>query len=911
MTMAKRTGKTASKKASKKTSKTRSATGKSLVIVESRAKAKTINKYLGTAYVVQACMGHVRDLPKKTMGVDVENRFQPTYEPLADGKKVLTELKRQARGASEVFLATDLDREGEAIAWHLVECLGVKPEKLHRVVFNEITASAIRAAFEHPRDLDMDKVNAQQARRILDRIVGYQISPLLWKKVAPGLSAGRVQSVVVRLIVEREREIDAFMPEEYWRVGSVFHTDQAAAHALGDDWPAFLGTKDEKGNPPTREAQGAFLAERGAFQAELVRVNGERFRVDNAEAALAIADLIGLDIADVQRTDDPDAKGPARNLVTVAGRVRPDGGRFAAENLKQRQSTSRPPAPFTTAALQQAASVQLRYSASRTMRIAQQLYEGIDIPGEGTAGLITYMRTDSRHLSAEAIGQVRSLIETDYGAAYLPAKPNVFGSGERAQEAHEAVRPTDARRHPDDLRGSLNAEQYKLYKLIWTRFLACQMTPAQWEVTEAELVVRRDDREAVFRAVGRRLLFDGFMKLTGLPKSQDQLLPELADGQDVWAGHLQPTQHFTQPPPRYTMASLIKAMEADGIGRPSTYASVIQTIQDRQYVEFVNNSFEPTHLGAVVTDKLVQHFADIFEVGFTAHMEDQLDKVEESHLDWVGVLAEFYGPFSRDLTKAGDEMVHVHAEAEPSEYTCEACGKPMVYRFSKTGRYLACTGYPDCKQTHPVDKDGKKLERKSVDVACPTCGKSPMVLRRSRFGVFLGCGDYPNCKGTHPCDKDGEPLKMVKPEDIHETCELCGAPMDVKFKGRRAFLGCSTYPKCKNTAPVPDGIAVQPPPRPEPKDAGVACNKCGKPMLIRHGPRGEFLACSGFPKCRNAMNLNKLDELKAQQAEGGPAAPAEEAEPAPKAKKTAKKAAKKAPKKKAKKAVKRKAKKSS
>ena len=693
----------------------------------------------------------------------------------------------------------------------------------------------------------------------------------------------------------------------------MFHTDQAAAKELITDWPALLATKDEKGNPPTREVQQTFLAQRGAFQAELVRFNGERFRATNSDDALAVAAAIGLTIADLAKTEDPEGKGPAANLVAVTGAVDPSGPQFTVENLKQRQSTSRPPPPFTTAALQQTASVQLRFNASRTMRIAQQLYQGIDIPGEGTTGLITYMRTDSRMLSKEAIGQVRDMIGAELGAEYLPEKPNVYSSGERAQEAHEAVRPTGVHRKPEDLTDSLTAEQFKLYKLIWTRFVACQMTPARWEVTEAELVARSDAGEAVFRAVGRRLVFDGFMRMTGLPKSQDQLLPALADSQQVWPADLAPTQHFTQPPPRYTEASLGKALEAEGIGRPSTYANIIKTIQDRQYVELEKNAFHPTHLGTVVTAKLVQHFPDIFDVRFTAHMEDQLDKIEEAHLDWVGVLREFYGPFSRDVEKAGDEMVHVHAEAEPSEYVCEKCGKPMAYRFSKTGQYLACTGYPDCKQSHPVDKDGKKLERKEVEMACPNCGKAPMIHRRSRFGPFLGCGDYPNCKGTYPCNAEGEPLQMVKPEDIHETCELCGSAMDVKFKGRRAFLGCSAYPGCKNTTPLPEGIAIEAPPKPEPKDAGVGCNKCGKPMLIRVGPRGEFLACSGFPKCRNAMDLDKLDELKAAKAAkaagGGDQADeadeAEEAEEEPKAKRTAKKKAAK------KKVAKKKAKKSS
>jgi len=867
--MAKKVKKSAKKarRASAGRSRGSAGLGKDLVIVESPAKAKTINRYLGPDYVVKASMGHVRDLPARQMGVDVENRFKPAYEPLAGRTKVLAELKRYAAKAEQVFLATDLDREGEAIAWHLAESLGGARSRIRRVVFNEITASAIREAFEHPRDLDMDKVNAQQARRILDRIVGYEISPLLWRKVAPGLSAGRVQSVAVRLIVDREREIEAFIPVEHWKIGGIFTPDAAAADGLSKDWASFLAATDEKGNPPTREAQVAFLGQRGAFQGELLRLSGEKFHVDDADRAIEIARAVGLTIDDVQRTEDPGGKGPAAHLVTVVGKVDRAGPGFTVGEIKQRDSTSRPPAPFTTAALQQAASIRLGFSATRTMRTAQGLYEGVEVPGEGTTGVITYMRTDSRHLSAEAIGQARDLIGDSFGDAYLPGKPNYYSSGERAQEAHEAIRPTDPARLPENLKAALTADQFKLYRLIWERFIACQMAPARWKVTEADIVANTALGEAVFKAVGRTLEFDGFMRVAGLPRSTDQILPPLAADQAVTPVTLSPTQHFTQPPPRYTEASLVKALEADGIGRPSTYANIIQTVQDRRYVELENKSFRPTDLGVVVNDKLVQHFPDIFDVRFTAHMEDELDRVEEAEVDWVAILQEFYDPFSKDLAKASEEMVHAKAEATPSDYTCAKCGKPMVYRFSKNGRYLACTGYPDCDQTNPVDRDGKLVERKVVDLPCPQCG-SEMVVRRSRYGVFLGCTKYPKCKGTAQCDKDGNALKVVKADDLTETCEQCGSPMAVKFKGRRAFLACTAYPECKATRPLPEGITVEAPPKPEPTDAGVGCPKCGRPMLIRHGPRGEFLACSGFPKCRNAMSLDKLDELKAMAERG-------------------------------------------
>ncbi len=861
------------KKAKKSTKKASGASrssaglGKMLVIVESRAKVKTINRYLGPDYIVKASMGHVRDLPAKQLGVDVENRFTPDYESVDKGAKVLAELKKYAAKAPHIFLATDLDREGEAIAWHLAECLGAPPDHFSRVVFNEITASAIREAFENPRGLDMDKVNAQQARRILDRLVGYQVSPLLWRKVAPGCSAGRVQSVVVRLIVDREAEIDAFMPVEYWKIGGIFHPDSAAADALAGDWAAFRATKDEKGNTPTREAQTAFLGERGAFQAELTRFDGEKFHVDNAERTIEIARAIGLAVGEVQRSEDPKGKGPAANLVTVTGKPDRSGPAFTIGELKQRDSTSRPPAPFTTSTLQQTASVRLGFGATRTMRTAQGLYEGIDVPGEGVTGLITYMRTDSRHISGEAIAQARLLINNSFGDAYLPPKPNFYSSGERAQEAHEAIRPSDPARTPEDLKDSLTAEQFKLYRLIWQRFIACQMVPARWKVTEANIDVATDIGSATFRAIGRTLEFDGFMRVAGLPKSTDQILPPLADGQAVSPVTLSPTQHFTQPPPRYTEASLGKAMEADGIGRPSTYAPTMKTIQDRQYVLLENRSFFPTDLGIVVTGKLVQHFPDIFDVRFTAQMENELDRVEEAEADWVTVLQEFYGPFAKDLAKATEEMVHAMADSQESEYECEKCGKPMVYRFSKNGRYLACTGYPDCDQTNPVDREGVKVERQVAEMPCPKCG-GEMITRRSRFGMFLGCTNYPECKGTAQCDKDGVALKVVKAEDLDEKCEECAAPMAVKFKGRRAFLACTAYPACKETRPMPEGIAVEAPPKPEPKDAGVGCPKCGRPMLIREGPRGEFLACSGFPKCRNAMNTDKLDELKVMEARG-------------------------------------------
>ena len=838
---------------------------KNLVVVESPAKAKTISRYLGPDFVVRASMGHVRDLPSRKLGVDVEHGFAPTYEPLPGRQKVLSELKKYAKSADCVFLATDLDREGEAIAWHLAQSLELSEEKTRRVIFNEITAPAIRQAFANPTRIDLNKVNAQQARRILDRIVGYKLSPLLWRKVATGLSAGRVQSVAVLLIVRREREIEAFQPQEYWRINAIFTPHLDRVGSLARLWNEFLATTDAQGQAPTQARQQEFLTQHQAMRAELINWQDKRFRADTVEHVLEIVRAMGLTVQEVQQTRDAQAKGAAQDRKTIIGRL-DNTPAFSIQRIADRESRSRPPAPFTTATLQQSAAVNLRMSASRTMRIAQDLYEGVEVPGEGSVGLITYMRTDSTHLSTQAVSDVRGMINDTFGPQYIPDKPNVYAPANRAQQAHEAIRPTDPRRSPDSLAGCLSDYQLRLYRLIWQRFVACQMPPACWKITEADIAADTPAGQAVFRTIGRRLIFDGFYRVAGMPRSDEQILPQLTQHQPIAPVEISPTQHFTQPPPRYTEASLVKSMEAEGIGRPSTYATIIQTIQDRNYVRLEDRSFRPTDLGIVVTDKLGQFFPRLLDERFTAHMEDQLDKVEEDQLDWVHLLEEFYGPFKKELEHASQAMVHAKAESEPSEYTCEICSRPMVYRFSKNGRYLACTGYPECKTTYPVDENGKKIERIDVDIPCPLCGKSPMVQRRSRFGTFLGCTDYPNCKGTVACDKDGNPLKTVKPQDIHETCPDCGKPMSVRFKGRRAFLGCTGYPQCKGTTPIPQGLRIEPPAKAQPKDAGVKCPKCGKPMVIRQGSRGEFLACSGFPRCRNAMSLDRMEELKAQQA---------------------------------------------
>jgi len=867
-------------KTQRKPSKAKSAGVRHLVIVESPAKAKTINKYLGSDYLVRACKGHVRDLPPHRYGIDPGRNFAPTYEILPSHQKVVNELKKLADRAETVYLATDLDREGEAIAWHLVTALDLPESKIKRVVFNEITKSAVSEAFANAHELDMGKVDAQQARRILDRVVGYELSPLLWKKVAKGLSAGRVQSVAVRLIVLREGEIRAFQPQEYWSIDGVFTTNDHESASLAEQWAAFSDGKGKAGSSPTQKARLAWLGQHGCFEAAVTEVAGRPFkpqgRLDPSKSAeemfvsavdevRPVAEALGFATKKVSRRQWADYSHLGLRKVSLVGRIEAGSApAFTVKSIDTKRTRSRPPAPFTTATLQQSAANQLRMSASKTMRIAQGLYEGLDIKtGEGNVGLITYMRTDSRNLSAESITAVRGWIEDTFGSKYRPEKPNRYASGKKAQEAHEAVRPTDVTRTPQAMQGHMTAEQHKLYTLIWNRFVACQMVPAEWDATTVTISAKTPVGEAVFKTSGRVLVFDGFYKVTGLPaSSEDQTLPALEVGQRVWPVEIRPLQRFTSPPPRFNEASLVKTLEAEGIGRPSTYAAIIKTIQDRGYVEQHDRKFYTTPRGEVVTEKLVGHFPDIMEVSFTSHVEDELDKIEEKRLDWHEVLHEFYEPFKQSLARAHDEMQRVRAE--PSEYVCEKCGKPMVYRLGKNGRFLACTGYPECRESRNVDKDGKIIEPVHVDAVCELCGR-PMVLRISRMGPFLGCSGYPECSNTKPCGEDGVPLRKVQAGEIKETCPDCGAPMEVKFARGRSFLGCSKYPKCKATSPMPEGVYVE---KPKPEQAGVRCDKCGRSMVIRKSRRGPFLSCSGFPRCRNAMPMEKLEHLKALEAEG-------------------------------------------
>jgi DNA topoisomerase-1 len=757
-------------------------TKKSLVIVESPAKAKTINKYLGPGYQVKASMGHVRDLPSKGINVDIENNFEPTYEISPGKRKTVASLKAAAKNCDILYLATDLDREGEAIAWHLAKILKFKDEKTYRVIFNAITKSAIQTAFANPGKLDNDKVMAQQARRILDRIVGYQISPLLWKKVARGLSAGRVQSVAVKMIVEREREIRAFEPQEYWLLPAVFTADLNSDY--NQQWNDFITAKSEDDKGPTIPQQNKWLAEHNAFKAELYEVNDQKFHADNESAAKKICEVLA------------DAK-------------------FSVADLEKKESKSRPSPPFITSTLQQAAANRLGFSTKRTMRIAQQLYEGIELGDMGSLGLITYMRTDSTHLSPEAINEARAFIGRRFGENYLPPKAVHYAAGKSAQQAHEAIHPTDVDLTPKDIKSLVTADQYKLYDIIWRRFVACQMAPASWDVTNLHVTADTSAGKCIFRTTGRTLIFDGFTKVWPT-SSEQQSLPALQTGQPLAAVDIKTEQHFTKPPARYNEASLVKALEKEGIGRPSTYASIISTIQERRYVEQKERKFHATGLGEVVTDKLSEYFPRIMDIAFTRHMEEQLDKIEEQHLDWLSVLNEFYGPFKENLEKASEEMKHAKAETKPSKYTCPDCGKPLVYRFGKSGTFLSCSAFPDCKFASPCDSEGKMIKDEVTEHKCPNCGKD-MVLKRGRYGTFLGCSGYPECKTILNLDKDGN----IKP------------------------------------------------PKAPPEPTGIKCYKCKEgELVIRQSKRGPFLGCNRFPHCRTIVSIKQLGRLKKLQAEG-------------------------------------------
>jgi DNA topoisomerase-1 len=683
---------------------------KDLIIVESPAKTKTLAGFLGSSYRILASMGHVRDLPKSKLGVDVEAGFEPSYTVIPERKQVLAELKKAAADSRSVYLASDPDREGEAIAWHLAEALNLKNAK--RIQFNEITARAVQEALQHPREINTARVNAQQARRVLDRLVGYKISPLLWKKVQKNLSAGRVQSVAVRLIVDRERDIQAFVPEEYWSITARL-------------------------TPFEREFP---------FDAKLIEQGGKKLELHNeAEAQVVLAAL--------------------------------DGAEWKVRGIKKREQRRNPAAPFITSTLQQEAARKLGFSSRRTMMAAQHLYEGVNLGGEGHVGLITYMRTDSVHISQEAQAEARAFIEKQYGAEYVPKTPRQYKSKKGAQEAHEAIRPTSVLRRPDEVKAHLNADQLRLYTLIWQRFVASQMEAAVLDVTSVDIQAA----DYTFRATGSVVKFPGFMVLytEGRDDAAEEdesraPLPELTVDQLLKLLGLTPRQHFTEPPPRYSEATLVKALEERGIGRPSTYATIISTIMDRGYVELAEKRFHPTELGFVVNDQLVKHFPQILDVDFTAGVEDKLDEIAEGDREWVDVLQEFYDPFETALQTAEEQMERVRREPKVTDEVCPNCGKPMLLRSGRYGEFLGCSGYPECKTiVNPKQQE--------LGLPCPVPGcTGQLTEKRSRRGkVFYGCNRYPECSFA-AWDKPTE-----------EKCETCGYPKGERvFRGRKLGLRC-------------------------------------------------------------------------------------------------------------------------
>jgi DNA topoisomerase-1 len=709
---------------------------KSLVIVESPAKANTINKILGKDFSVKASIGHVKDLPKKEMGVDVEKGFEPHYVTIPGKEKVLRELRKAAKEADRVYLAPDPDREGEAIAWHIAtEILGsgkkAKEEKIFRITFNEITERAVLEAVKNPGRIDMHKVNAQQARRILDRLVGYGLSPLLWKKVRRGLSAGRVQSVAVKLVVDREREIEAFQKEEYWNI---------SLQLEGSVPPPFAAKlyKYHRSLVINREAEGP-----------------QRFLIKNAEEAGRIAQEL---------KEQP----------------------LSISKIEKKERKRSPYPPFTTSTLQQEAARKLKFTAKKTMLLAQQLYEGIELGKEGSVGLITYMRTDSVRVAPEAQQWAREYLEKRFGKDYVPEKPPVYKSKSGAQEAHEAIRPTDMNRPPETLKQFLSKDQFNLYALIWNRFIASQMSPSRLEQTT--FVIENRAKNIEVRASGTVVRFDGFMALYTESKDEIEeeeggILPHLKSGDALALLEITPTQHFTQPPPRYTEASLVKALEEKAIGRPSTYATILSTIQDRKYVQKTEGRFSPTELGVVVNDLLVERFPELIDIGFTARMEDELDSIEEGKMKWVAVVKDFYKPFSHDLSEATKTLGKIKPADIPTDVMCEKCGMPMVIKWGRHGRFMACSGYPKCKNTRPLEGQEPQPPAQVTEETCDACG-SPMVLKSGRFGKFLACSRYPECKTTKPLS-----IGITCPEDGGNIVER-------RTKRGKSFWSCSNYPKC-------------------------------------------------------------------------------------------------------------------
>ncbi|MCL2145064.1 MAG: type I DNA topoisomerase [Endomicrobia bacterium] len=709
---------------------------KYLVIVESPAKEKTISKILGRDYTVKSSYGHIRDLPKSKIGIDIERDFEPTYINVAKAKKLISDLKKSAGACDKVYLATDFDREGEAIAWHLKEALDLKDAKTARITFHEITPEAIKDAVANPRALDMGLVDSQQARRILDRLVGYKLSPLLWKKIKIGLSAGRVQSVAVMIICDREEEIKNFIPAEYWSID------------------AELLKKEDPAMP---------------FKASLASKNGVKFEKLSIKDK-AHADGILKELKDAQYT-----------VKTV--------------ELKQRKRS--PYGPYTTSTMQQDASRRLGFSASKTMMVAQRLYEGINTGGDSSAGLITYMRTDSLNIAKSVQAETLNFLGAQFGRDFVPQTPRFYRTKSKgAQEAHEAIRPTSPRRMPLSIKQHLSNDEFKLYDLIWKRFIASQMTDAVYNTVGADIAAN----DYIFRASGSTLAFEGFLKVYNIEEDEkESKLPELKEGESLNLKALLPEQHFTEPPPRYNEASLIKALEEHGIGRPSTYAPTIKTILDRLYVRLDGKKFVPTNLGIVVNDVLKKHFGNIVNVEFTAGIEEKLDAISDEKTPWQNIIKEFYAPFETDLAEAEKNLERQKVEPQKSDEICPNCGKPMVIRDSRIGQFLGCSGYPECKTTMRLGKDGKAAsEAEETDMKCDKC-QSPLIKKAGFRGkLYLACKNYPECKTTYNIDKNGNKVLKPEPEKTDIKCERCGSMMLKRISKRGPFLTCSAFPKCRN-----------------------------------------------------------------------------------------------------------------
>jgi DNA topoisomerase-1 len=783
---------------------------KNLVVVESPAKAKTIGKYLGPDYRVMASIGHIKDLPSKGLGVDVQNNFEPTYEVIPDAKKrnnrrIVSELKSAAKEAEAIYLAADPDREGEAICQHLAEEIVPKrPKKPHfRVMFNEITKRAVQEAFKEPKQIDENLVNAQQARRVLDRLVGYKVSPLLCRTIGGRLSAGRVQSVALRMVVEREREIENFVKTEYWTVA------------------ANLSAK----LPP-------------AFDARLLKVGEQTVKTSNFDQDVKKSEIL---IGNEEQ---------AREIVAEA-----EAQQFVVADVTTKERKRNPVPPFITSKLQQEASRKLGFPVKKTMMVAQKLYEGVELGGEGAVGLITYMRTDSTRVSEAALGEARDFISTQYGAGYLPEKAIHYRSKKDAQDAHEAIRPTDVSRTPDSVSRYLGKDELKLYRLIWQRFVASQMNPAIYDQTTIDIEAGR----FLFRATGSVLKFDGFLKVYEEgrdEKAEDDSdeaarnLPLVAAGEQLALNAVTPEQHFTEPPPRYTEATLVKALEEKGIGRPSTYAAIMTTIQDREYVERVDSRFHPTALGMTVNDLLVEGgFDNLFNESYTARMEEELDEIEEGKLAWTDALQEFYGKFARDLKLFETYVRGRKQQAIPTDEKCENCGSPMVIKLGRFGQFLACSNYPECRTTREVakpasaDGDGAKADASSgadgaeqIEETCELCGK-PMAMKRGRFGPFLGCTGYPECRNIRRVSKKTGAVAPAPVPIEGETCPVDGAQLVRRHGPYGEFVSCANYPTCKYIKRETTGVAC---PRPG----------CRGEIVVKKSKRGKvFYGCSEYPKC--------------------------------------------------------------